>query len=212
QLRNRLQNQISERGMQQPQKLSGQNYQGLMDMLERMNQLLQDENFLKNLPNMLDAAVDDLDAMLENLDSLTQEQLQQLSEMMNQMQQLEQLMNQYPFQGSQRMGMGEAGQILGQMRGLERFLRWGQRGMGDPSDLDLEEIRNILGEEAYEHLKYLKNVEQMLEEEGYVVRTNQGLKLTPKGMRKIGDKALREIFQMLNKSRWGSHMTSAQGS
>ena len=212
-LRNRLQNQISERSMQQQhQNLTGQNYQSLMDMLDRMNQLLQDENFLKNLPNMLDAAVDDLDNMLENLDSMTQEQLQQLSDMMSQMQQLEQLLNQYPFQGSQRMGMGEAGQILGQLRGLERFLRWGQRGMGDPSELDLEEIRQLLGEEAYEHLKYLKGVEQMLEEEGYIVRTNHGLKLTPRGIRKIGDKALREIFQMLNKSRWGNHNTAVRGS
>src|SRR5882724_10754936 len=197
-LRNRLQNQISDRSMQQRQNLAGQNHQSLMDMLDRMNQLLQDENFLDN--------------MLENLDSMTQEQLQQLSDMMNQMQQLEQLLNQYPFQGSQRMGMGEAGQILGQLRGLERFLRWGQRGMGDPSELDLEEIRQLLGEEAYEHLKYLKGVEQMLEEEGYVVRTNHGLKLTPKGIRKIGDKALREIFQMLNKSRWGNHNTAVRGS
>ena len=91
-LRNRLQNQISDRSMQQRQNLAGQNHQSLMDMLDRMNQLLQDENFLKNLPNMLDAAVDDLDNMLENLDSMTQEQLQQLSEMMSQMQQLEQLL------------------------------------------------------------------------------------------------------------------------
>jgi uncharacterized protein with von Willebrand factor type A (vWA) domain len=211
-LRNRLQKQISERSMRQPQDLSGQNYQSLMDMLDQMNKLLEDENFLKNLPQMLDAAVDDLDNLLENLDSLTQQQLQQLSDMMNQMQQLEQLMSQYPFQGSQRMGMGEAGQILGQLRGLERFLRWGQRGMGDPSDLDLEQIRELLGDKAYEHLKYLKSVEQTLEEEGYIVRTSHGLKLTPRGMRKIGDKALREIFQILNKSRWGNHNTAARGS
>jgi uncharacterized protein with von Willebrand factor type A (vWA) domain len=211
-LRNRLQNQISDRSMEHRQNPSGQNYQGLMDMLDRMNKLLEDENFLKNLPNMLDAAVDDLDSMLENLDSLTQEQLQQLSNMFNQMQQLEELLNQYPFQGSQRMGMGEAGQILSQLRGLERFLRWGQRGTGDPSELDLEEIRNLLGEEAYENLQYLKRVEQMLEDEGYIVRTNHGLKLTPKGMRKIGDKALREIFQMLNKNRWGDHSTGLRGS
>jgi uncharacterized protein with von Willebrand factor type A (vWA) domain len=211
-LMQRLQNQIAERGMQRKQNLTGQNPQDLMNMLDRMNQLLQDENFLKNLPNMLDAAVDDLDALMESLSSMTEEQLQQLSDMMSQMQQLEQLLNQYPFQGSQRMGMGEAGQLLGQMRGLERFLRWGQRGMGDPSELDLDEIRQLLGDEAYEHLKYLQNVEQMLEEEGYVVRTNHGLKLTPKGIRKIGDKALREIFQMLNKSRWGNHSTSLRGS
>jgi uncharacterized protein with von Willebrand factor type A (vWA) domain len=211
-LRSRLQSQISERSLQQSNKLSGQNTQSLMDMLDRMNQLLEDENFLKNLPNMMDAAVEDLDNLLENLDGMTQEQLQQLSDMMSQMQQLEQLMNQYPFQGGQRMGMTEAGQILGQLRGLERFLRWGQRGMGDPSELNLDEIREFLGEEAYEHLKYLKGVEQLLEDEGYIARTGHGLKLTPKGIRKIGDKALREIFQMLNKSRWGNHNTSARGS
>src|SRR5262249_4507654 len=52
----------------------------------------------------------------------------------------------------------------------------------------------------------------MLEEEGYIVRTNHGLKLTPKGIRKIGDKTLREIFQMLNKSHWGNHNTTIRGS
>jgi uncharacterized protein with von Willebrand factor type A (vWA) domain len=211
-LQKRLKNQIADRSSQHSSNPGGQDYQGMMNMLDRMNKLLEDENFLKNLPNMLDAAVDDLDNMLENLDSLTQEQLRQLSDMMNQMQQLEQLMNQYPFQGSQRMGMGEAGQILGQLRGLEKFLRWGQRGMGDPSELDLDEIRNMLGEDAYEQLKYLKGVEQMLEEEGYIIRTGHGMRLTPKGMRKIGDKALREIFHMLNKNRWGDHSTSARGS
>ena len=211
-LQKRLKNQIADRSSQQSTNPGGQDYQGMMNMLDRMNKLLEDENFLKNLPNMLDAAVDDLDNMLDNLDSLTQEQLQQLSDMMNQMQQLEQLMNQYPFQGSQRMGMGEAGQILGQLRGLEKFLRWGQRGMGDPSELDLDEIRSMLGEDAYEQLKYLKGVEQMLEEEGYIIRTGHGMRLTPKGMRKIGDKALREIFHMLNKNRWGDHSTSARGS
>jgi len=211
-LQQRLQNQINERGMQGKPNMSGQNPQSLMDMLDRMSQLLNDENFLNNLPSMMDNAINNLESMLENMGNMTQEQLQQLSDMMNQMQQLEQLMNQFPFQGSQRMGMGEAGQILSQLRGLERFLRWGQRGMGDPSELNLDELRELLGDEAYEHLKYLQNVEQMLEEEGYIVRGSHGLRLTPKGMRKIGDKALREIFHMLNKGRWGNHNTALRGS
>ena len=210
-LQNRLKNQINERGMQGQPNMSGQNPQALMDMLDRMSELLNDENFLNNLPSMMDNAINNLESMLENMSNMSEEQLQQLSDMMNQMQQLEQLMNQFPFQGAQRMGMGEAGQILSQLRGLERFLRWGQRGMGDPSDLNLDELRELLGEEAYENLKYLQNVEQMLEEEGFVVRGSHGLKLTAKGMRKIADKALREIFQMLNKSRWGNHNTSLRG-
>jgi uncharacterized protein with von Willebrand factor type A (vWA) domain len=211
QLRDRLKDQIAKRRMQRPQDLTGRGSQGLGEMLDRMNRLLEDENFLKNLPNLLDAAVDDIDSLLDNLDSLTQEQLNQLSETLSQMEQLEELLNQYPFRGSQRMGMGEAGQILGHLRRLEQFLRWGQRGLGDLSGLDLEEIRELLGEEAYEHLKYLKGVEQAMVEEGYLTRSGEGLRLSPKGMRKIGDKALREIFQMLNKNRWGDHPTALRG-
>jgi len=211
-LRNRLRDQMAQRRMQQPQQLAGQGHQSLMEMLDRMSKLLEDENFLKNLPKMLDATVEDLDNLLDGLDSLTQDQLNQLSETMAQMEQLEGLLNQYPFRGSEQMGMGEASQLLGQLKGLERLLRWGQRGMGDLSDLDLDEIRELLGEEAYEHLKYLKGVEEMMVEEGYLVRTDEGLKLSPKGMRRIGDKALREIFQMMNKNRWGQHTTRTQGS
>ena len=212
-LKNRLRDQISKRGMQQGQQgpMGSRGMPDLNQMLDRLNQLLEDENFLKNLPNMLDATVDDLDNLMDNLDSMSQEQMNQLSETLAQMEHLEQLLNQYPFRGSQRMGMGEAGQILGQMRSLDQFLRWGQRGLGDLSNLDLDQVRELLGDEAYEHLKYLKGVEQMMVEEGYVMRSGEGLKLSPKGMRKIGDKALREIFQVLNKNRWGGHNVHQRG-
>jgi uncharacterized protein with von Willebrand factor type A (vWA) domain len=210
-LRERLKNQLQQQKSKRPQDSAGQDFQGLMEMIERMNRLLEDENFLKNLPNMLDATVEDLDNLLENLNSMTEEQLAQLSQALGQMEQLQELLSQYPFQGLQRMGMGEAGQVLGQLRKLEQFLRWGQRGMADVADLDLEEIRELLGDEAYEQLKYLKGIEHMLEEDGYLVRTGQGMKLSPKGMRKIGDKALKEIFSMLNRNRWGEHTTNLRG-
>jgi uncharacterized protein with von Willebrand factor type A (vWA) domain len=210
-LRDRLRDQMSSRSMQQNQDLSGQGFQGLSQMLDRLNRLLEDENFLQNLPDMLDASVEDLDNLLDNLDSLTQEQLNQLSQMLAQMERLEELLNQYPFHGSQRMGMGEAGEILGQLRRLEQFLQWGRMGRGDISNLDLEKIRDLLGEEAYENLKYLEGVEEMMVEEGYLARSETGLKLSPKGMRQIGDKALREIFHMMHKNRWGSHPAPAKG-
>ncbi len=209
-LRDRLKDQLAQKKSKRSQN-PGQGQQDLMEMLDRMNRLLEDENFLKNLPNMLDAAVDDLDNLLENLNSLTEQQLGQLSDALSQMEQLQELLSQYPFQGSERMGMGEAGQVLGQLRRLEQFIRWGQRGMADIADLNLDEIRELLGEEAYEQLKYLKGIEHMLEEDGYLIRTGQGMKLSPKGMRKIGDKALREIFQMLNRNRWGEHNATVKG-
>jgi len=211
QLKERLGDQVNERSTRQPQNLTGPGSEGLAEMLDRLNRLLDDDNFLQNLPNMLDTTVDDLDNLLDNLDSMTQQELQNLSNMMSQMEQLEQLMNQYPFQGDQRMGMGEAGQVLGQLRGLEQFLRWGRRGMGDVSDLDLDAIRELLGDEAYEQLKYLEGVEQMMVDEGYLMRTGSGLRLSPKGMRRLGDKALKEIFQLMNKNRWGQHTSTKTG-
>ena len=211
QLKERLGEQIDQRSMQQPQNLTGPGAPDLSQMLDRLSRLLDDDDFLQNLPNMLDAAVDDLDNLLENLDSLGQQELQGLSDAMSQMEQLEQLLNQYPFQGSQRMGMGEAGEILGQLRGLEQFLRWGRRGLGDVSDLDLDAMRDLLGEEAYEQLKYLQGVEQMMVDAGYLVRTGSGLRLSPKGMRQLGDKALKEIFQLMNKNRWGQHASAKTG-
>ena len=211
QLKERLGEQMEQRSMQQPRNLTGPGAPDLSQMLDRLSRLLDDDDFLQNLPNMLDAAVDDLDNLLENLDSLGQQELQRLSDAMSQMEQLEQLLNQYPFQGSQRMGMGEAGEILGQLQGLEQFLRWGRRGLGDVSDLDLDSMRDLLGEEAYEQLKYLQGVEQMMVDAGYLVRTGSGLRLSPKGMRQLGDKALKEIFQLMNKNRWGQHASAKTG-
>jgi len=211
-LKERLGQQVDERSMGQQGNMTGPSPEGLSEMLDRLNRMLDDENFLQNLPNMLDATVDDLDNLLDNLDSMSQQELQNLSNMLSQMEQLEQLMNQYPFQGNERMGMGQAGQVLGQLKGLEQFLRWGRRGMGDVSDLDLEAIRELLGEEAYEQLKYLENVEQMMVDEGYLMRTGSGVRLSPKGMRRLGDKALKEIFQLMNKNRWGQHTSTKTGS
>jgi hypothetical protein len=38
-----------------------------------LSKLLEDENFLKNLPSMMDQAAQNLENMLDNLDSMTQE-------------------------------------------------------------------------------------------------------------------------------------------
>ncbi len=211
QLKERLGEQIDQRSMQRPQNLTGPGAPDLSQMLERLSRLLDDDDFLRNLPDMLDAAVDDLDNLLENLDSLSRQELQQLSDAISRMEQLEQLLNQYPFQGSQRMGMGEAGEVLGQLRSLEQFLRWGRRGLGDVSDLDLDAMRELLGEEASEQIRYLQGVEQMMVDAGYLVQTGGGLRLSPRSIRQLGDKALREIFQLMNRNRWGQHASAKVG-
>src|SRR3712207_8348409 len=51
----------------------------------------------------------------------------------------------------------------------------------------------------------LEQVTRMLEEAGLVERRGDRLELTPRAIRKIGQKALRDIFQHLKRDRFGNH-------
>ena len=51
----------------------------------------------------------------------------------------------------------------------------------------------------------MRQVTEVLEKAGYVERKGRRLELTPRGMRRIGQSALRDIFDQLKKSRMGQH-------
>jgi len=51
----------------------------------------------------------------------------------------------------------------------------------------------------------------MLEEAGLVERRGDQLELTPRAIRKIGQKALKDIFKHLNKDRFGNHEADHRG-
>src|SRR3990172_5390281 len=87
---------------------------------------------------------------------------------------------------------------------LERQLERTQYG-GDIEEIDEEKLREILGEEAAETLKQLRQFLEILEEAGYVRRRGNTWELTPKGTRKIGQKALGEIYAQLKKDSFGRH-------
>src|SRR3989304_2427404 len=107
-------------------------------------------NFMERLSGRYANDMEEMARRMQQAQQRYQELKERLREQISQrrMQRLEELLNQYPFQGSQRMGTNEAGQILGRLKQLEQFLRWGQRSMGNLSDIDLDEIRQLLGEEA----------------------------------------------------------------
>ena len=51
----------------------------------------------------------------------------------------------------------------------------------------------------------------MLEEAGYIRQTRRGYELTPQGVRKIGEKALTDIFADLKRDRLGQHDLRREG-
>jgi uncharacterized protein with von Willebrand factor type A (vWA) domain len=78
-------------------------------------------------------------------------------------------------------------------------------------EIEEEKLREILGEEAAQTLDQLKQFLEILEEAGYIRRKGNTWELTPKGTRKIGQKALSEIYTTLKKDSFGKHSTKRTG-
>ena len=98
-----------------------------------------------------------------------------------------------------------------QMDGLESQLRESQFSRS-LDDIDENQVREILGDDAAEDLQRLRDITRVLEEAGYIQRKGRGYELTPRGMRKIGQKALKDVFSQLKKDHLGLHRLNRTGS
>lgn len=72
-------------------------------------------------------------------------------------------------------------------------------------DVDEDAVRRTLGDTAAQDLRRLKQIERMLEEAGLVQRRRGRLEVTPRGARKLGERALIRIFDTLQRDREGTH-------
>ena len=117
------------------------------------------------------------------------------------------------FTGESPMGFGEAMQTmqeLGELDRLENVLR----GASSPSQLaevDLDRVRDMLGDESANSLEALAQMARMLEEQGLIKSKDGRLELTPKGMRRIGSNSLRDLFSRLAKDKAGRHAVARLG-
>jgi uncharacterized protein with von Willebrand factor type A (vWA) domain len=214
QLKERLRDRLNKRGKgerSRSQRPTSEMYQQLSRMLEQMNRLLSDPRFLENFLQNLEASAADLNSLMQSLDQLSDEQLDQLMNFLEQIEQLENLLNKFAFRGQEMMGLQQGQQLLRQMQQIEDLLKFARWGYGDVADMDLEAVRELLGQEAHDDMAELQRLRQMLEEAGLLRRTEAGMQLTPAGQRKIGAKALRDIFKEMKKSLFGNHQAIVRG-
>ena len=68
---------------------------------------------------------------------------------------------------------------------------------GDLADIDRDQVRELLGDDAVRDLDALDDLARRLEEAGYLTRDGDRLELTPRGSRKIGQKVLDDLFARL---------------
>ncbi len=119
----------------------------------------------------------------------------------------------YQFSGDESLTLEQAMRLmerLGEYDELESEFR-DVRDWNDLAALDDTKIRDLLGEKEEEQLSQLRQIARMLEEAGYIRQTRRGYELTPQGVRKIGEKALTDIFADLKRDRTGQHDLRREG-
>jgi len=122
--------------------------------------------------------------------------------------------NQYRFQGSERLDLEAAMELMNEMQDLDSLLeqiQGAERG-GDINRIDKDLLKEFLGEEATEDLEKLDELARALAEAGYIRSTDDNRwELTPRGSRMIGQKALGEIYERLKRQNLGNHAVPEEG-
>jgi uncharacterized protein with von Willebrand factor type A (vWA) domain len=175
-------------------------------------QLAQMQSLLDSLtPEMRQSLQDLMNAMLEDED--LRDELSELAANLEYLMPMRQFRNRYAFEGEEPLSLSEALKLmekLQQMDELENELRKAQRE-ANLDNVDRDKLRELLGEEANQTLEQLEQLSKVLEEAGYIRKKGKGYELTPRGIRKIGQKALGDIYAHLKKERFGKHEVSDRG-
>jgi uncharacterized protein with von Willebrand factor type A (vWA) domain len=180
-----------------------------------------------NLEELIDSLARRAAAAQRLMDSLTPEQQGELSDLMAQalgnsglageMSRLQQgLRSARPdlqwggrerMDGDESLGYSDATGALAELADLDQLEEMlGQDYPGASlDDIDEELIERALGRSAVDDMERLRQIERELRRQGYLERGSDGLKLTPRALRRLGATALRRVFAVLESRGRGSH-------
>jgi uncharacterized protein with von Willebrand factor type A (vWA) domain len=118
-----------------------------------------------------------------------------------------------PFSGDQPLGLEQALAQLDRLQALDALEGQidGTAGPGDLSEIDRDQVRDLLGPDAERDLDALDDLARQLEAAGYLERDGDRLELTPRAARRIGQKVLDQLFAKLRRDAFGGHELERAG-
>jgi uncharacterized protein with von Willebrand factor type A (vWA) domain len=169
------------------------------------------EKFLDQLPRRPSEAIEAL-AAYDFEDEKARSEFEELQRQLEDIKRLEQytLREGNTFRGGTPLDLKEASKILERMEGLRQLEN--QLSSTHMKDVNADLLRSLLGEEAGQDFEQLARLESLLEEGGYVMERGDRYELTPRGVRKIGQLALRDIYKQLSRDGMGRHIMRRRGS
>ena len=117
-------------------------------------------------------------------------------------------------EGGESLGYSDAVQAvaeLADLEALEQALAMEHPG-GTLDDVDVEVLEQQLGSGAAADFQALRELERELERQGYLTRGDDGIKLTPRAVRRLGETALKRVFAQIDAAGAGDHADHRTGS
>jgi uncharacterized protein with von Willebrand factor type A (vWA) domain len=111
------------------------------------------------------------------------------------------------------LGLGPAGAVVNELADLGQLeqLLAGAPSPGALAEVDIDRARQLLGEEDARSLEALGRLSRQLRQSGLVEQKNGRMRLTPRGLRRIGDQALADLYTKLKRYRNGQHPVGTAG-
>jgi uncharacterized protein with von Willebrand factor type A (vWA) domain len=207
------------------------NMAGTADQEDYENFVKKHKDFFPDAPDTLEEFIDDLArqsaAMERMLASMSPEQRAELSELMQQalegmgledemaqlQSNLQMLRPEFSRQrgsslnGETPLGLPEATRALAELSDVEKLISEisDADDLSDLSQVDPDALERILGRSARDDLQALEKIQRELAEQGFLIGEGDDLRLSPKAIRRIGQSALREVFDQINGSERGNH-------
>src|SRR4051812_26476645 len=115
--------------------------------------------------------------------------------------------------GGEGLGYSEAVEAVAELADLEALeAQLSQSGYGSTlDDVDVDLLEQRLGNEAVRDFQALRDLERELEEQGYLSRGDDGMRLTPRAVCRLGQTALKRVFDQLEASGTGDHADHRTG-
>ena len=119
----------------------------------------------------------------------------------------------YQFSGEGELGLSSATDLAAQLGQLERMEELLQSASSPNAlaEVDLDQVQRLLGEDTARSLERLSRLAKELADAGLIENRGGRTELTPKGVRRLGQRALRDLFAAINKDRIGNHQSAWSG-
>ena len=111
------------------------------------------------------------------------------------------------FVGDESLDFDQALELMRQFKALDSLQQ--QILNGELSEVDPEDLKRMLGEEASRSMNILLQIPNVLSEEGITKYDTSGVDMTPKGMRSLAELAFGKVFEQLKRDKQGRHQGNA---